>query len=298
MHLPPDDDCLKQHITNTNFLAYIQRHPVLRDHPSPVGYGWTLVNGRCRPVRHTQQALPPELALTTYVENGFQRRDKTGVVFLDLTATYDTVWHKGLLVKLSKVLPCWVVSVIELLLGQRRFRVHMGDISSSWRMQNNGLSQGSVLAPTLFNLYINDLPATTCMKFIYADDICLAHQARKFEDLNTTINTDIAKISEFCKRWRLQPSVAKTVSSTFHLHNARINQKLDKILNGKRLKHDNRPTYIGVRLDCSLTYKTHLRKVAAKTRTRNNLVHMLASWYNMWSRCKNSPYISPLLFCG
>ena len=189
-----------------------------------------------RPGRSTQDQV---LALTTYVENGYQRRDKTGVVFLDLTAAYDTVWHKGLLVKLSKVLPCWAVSVIELLLEQRRFRVHMGDISSSWRVQKNGLSQGSVLAPTLFNLYINDLPATTCRKFIYADDICLAHQARTFEDLNTTINADIAKISEYCKRWRLQPSVAKTVSSTFHLHNARINQELNIILNGKRLRHDN-----------------------------------------------------------
>ena len=66
-----------------------------------------------RPGRSTQDQV---LALTTYIENGYQRRDKTGVVFLDLTAAYDTVWHKGLLVKLSKVSPCWAVSVIELLL--------------------------------------------------------------------------------------------------------------------------------------------------------------------------------------
>ena len=98
---------------------------------------------------------------------------------------------QSLLVKVSKVLPCWAVSVIELLLEQRRFRVHMGDISSSWRVQKNGLPQGAVLAPTLFNLYINDLPATTCRKFVYADDICLAHQVRTFEDLNTTTNADI-----------------------------------------------------------------------------------------------------------
>ena len=86
----------------------------------------------------------------------------------------------------------------------------------------------------------------------------------------------LLRSAKFFKRWPLQPSVAKTVSSTFHLHNAQINQELDIIINGKRLKHDNRTTYLGVTLDCTLTYKPHLRKMAAKTRTRNNLVHMLA----------------------
>ena len=81
-----------------------------------------------------------------------------------------------------------------------------------------------VLALTLFKLYINDLPATLCRKFIYADDICLAHQARTFANLNTTINAEIANTSEYCKRWRLLPNVAETASSTFRLHNARINQ--------------------------------------------------------------------------
>jgi len=41
-------------------------------------------------------------ALTTFIENAFQQNLKTGAVFLDLTAAYDTVWHTGFLYKLSK----------------------------------------------------------------------------------------------------------------------------------------------------------------------------------------------------
>ncbi|XP_028404399.1 uncharacterized protein LOC114527028 [Dendronephthya gigantea] len=59
--LPPDLDSLKQHIMRANYLSYIQRHPEEKTHPSPIGHGWELVNGRCKPVRHTQPSLPVSL---------------------------------------------------------------------------------------------------------------------------------------------------------------------------------------------------------------------------------------------
>jgi len=97
---------------------------------------------------------------------------KTSTVFLDLTAAYDTVWHTGLLEKLNRHMPYWNVRLTELLPQGRRFWVHLGEDVSSRRIQKIGIRQGSVLAPTLFNLYTNDLPVTGCRKFIYADDIC------------------------------------------------------------------------------------------------------------------------------
>ena len=63
MRLPPDFDSLTQHIMRANYLAYIQTHPELKDHPSPFGHGWELVNGSCRPVRHTQESLPHSITM-------------------------------------------------------------------------------------------------------------------------------------------------------------------------------------------------------------------------------------------
>ena len=68
IRLPPDADSLRQHCLRANYLAYLVRHPTLKHHPSPLGHGWELVGGRCRPVRHTRPALPTHLPAPGPVE--------------------------------------------------------------------------------------------------------------------------------------------------------------------------------------------------------------------------------------
>jgi len=181
--------------------------------------------------------------LTTYIENGFQRNLEMGAIFLDLTAAYNTIWHTGLLAKLTVSLPSWFVSAVELLLRNRRFRVHMGDKTSAWRTQKNCLPQCSVLAPTLFNLYTNDLPVTLCRRFAYADDIYCAMQAQIFAELECDLTADTAhaRITRYCQQWRLKPSASKTIASAFHLQNTRAARELTVLMNGQTLKHDFTP---------------------------------------------------------
>jgi len=61
IRLPPDNDTLDQRLERTNYITYCQIHYNLLEHPSPIGHGWELMNGKCRPVRHTQPPLPHQL---------------------------------------------------------------------------------------------------------------------------------------------------------------------------------------------------------------------------------------------
>jgi hypothetical protein len=85
----------------------------------------------------------------------------TAAVFLDIENAFDTTWQPGLLYKLSKLqFSTSLVKLIGSFLSQRKFRVSVEVEMSTPRYMQAGVPQGSVLSPTLYNLYINDTPQT------------------------------------------------------------------------------------------------------------------------------------------
>lgn len=216
------------------------------------------------------------LALTSHIEAGFQKKYKTSAVFVDLTAAFDTVWREGVIYKLLKSIPCRTIArLVNNMLSDRKFQVCLGEEMSTVRKLKNGLPQGSVLSPLLFNLYISDLPETTARKFCYADDLALATQHKNLEKTEEILTKDLSTLDQYFKKWRLRPSAAKTEVSCFHLNNRLANTKLNISFSDRVLNHNNFPKYLGVTLDRTLSFKQHLLNLSKKVKTRNNIIQKL-----------------------
>ena len=171
-----------------------------------------------RPGRST---LDQVAKLTSDIEQAFDGNLKGGAVFVDLTAAYDTVWCRGLILKLLRMLPNrHMVRFISELISNHSVVVKTSDGQQSrLKRINNGVSQGSVLSPLLFNVYIADLSETNSKKYGYADDLALLKVHQDWNTIEETLTQDMSILSSWLKQWRLKLSEAKTVSSTFHLNN-------------------------------------------------------------------------------
>ena len=109
------------------------------------------------------------------IARAFNRSWAIRAVARDMSKAFDRVWHAGLLHKLKSYgISGQIFGLISSFLSNRRLTVVLDGKSSKEYPVNAGVPQGSILGPTLFLLYIYDLPDDViCNIAIYADDTTL-----------------------------------------------------------------------------------------------------------------------------
>jgi len=151
---------------------------------------------------------------------------------------------------------------------------------SRLQLLKNGVPQGSVLAPLLFNIYISDLPTTISRKYACADDLAIMHADGDWQTVEGALSKDMATQGEYLQTWKLKLSTTKTVSAVFHLNNKEAKRELKVNFNNETLPSCSEPKCLGVTLDRSLTYRGQLESLRKKLTTRVALLRRVAdsSW--------------------
>jgi hypothetical protein len=152
------------------------------------------------------------MRLTDHITMNFNNNMSTAALFLDIEKAFDTTWHPGLLYKISKLqFPANLTKLINLFLTNRKFRVSVeGELSTPREIQV-GVPQGSVLAPTLYRLYINDIPPTPGVHLaLFADDTCIYATDCKESYVLRKLQRRLNAMAEWCEKWNIKINEAKT----------------------------------------------------------------------------------------
>jgi len=132
-------------------------------------------------------------------------------VYLDLKKAFDKVPHKRLLWKLNNMggVSGALLKWMENYLQGREMRTVVRDVKSSWKKVTSGVPQGSVLAPLMFLVYINDM-GNGLQSYIsfFADDAKLMKEIKTWEDC-ADLQKDLDKIYEWSLLWKMEFNTKK-----------------------------------------------------------------------------------------
>ena len=194
-------------------------------------------------------------------------RALTITVALDMSKAFHTINIDTLIRKLLQTtIPGTLIKFIANYIKARKAYTIYRNHTSSQRQFKTGVPQGGVLSPTLFNIYTSDIPPLRAPVHVmaYADDFTITHTstsaAKKY------IQTYLNKVFAWTKHLTLNPD--KTTCTLFTPDLAEYKSNLDLKINNNALPMATHPKVLGLTLDPTLTYSTHIHNISISTSTQ------------------------------
>ena len=213
--------------------------------------------------------------VTEHISRILDRQGETQTVALDISKAFDKVWHKGLLSKLSSYgISGPLHQLIASFLSNRQISVVLDGQKSSTKLINAGVPQGSILGPTLFLLYINDLPDSIVSKLVmYADDTTLFNSVERpntqlRQQLCDVMNKDLQTIADWGTDWLVSFNSSKTQSV---LHSRRRNRESSQPslqMSNSTLQDQPSVSLLGLTVSSDLSWKSYIQSISKKASQR------------------------------
>ena len=189
-------------------------------------------------------------------------------VFLDVSAAFDKAWHSGLIAKLEQIKI--QDSALQLFKSYLSNRVQITVIDSKKSTEKQilaGVPQGSRLGPLLWIMYYNDiLEGLNCEVLIFADDICIFAQGNTPEQTAQMLNDDLAKISYWASKWKVNFNPSKTKNMLF---SHKIFSNVPPILfNNTIVKQVQEHKHLGIWLTPTLCWSKQIHEICLRANSK------------------------------
>lgn len=198
----------------------------------------------------------------------------TIAIFLDFSKAFDTVNKDILLRKLDRLgFRNSMNDFFRSYLSDRNMYVSVNGYESRTVTTNIGLPQGSVSAPWLFSLYINDMHRTSDkLKFIhFADDTTVYMSGSNLNALCEEVCMELNVVDEWLKTNRLSLNADKTHFMVISHSNFDLNDCIIKIRDIK-INPVTSTKFLGVLIDHKFNFNPHLNSLAKQlSRTKGIL---------------------------
>lgn len=202
-----------------------------------------------------------------------EAKGQMDTILLDFAKAFDKVPHERLLLKLHFYgIRGQTLNWIGHFLSERTQQVVVEGKTSGTGNVTSGVPQGSVLGPTLFLIFINDLGNNIKSKIrLFADDTALYNNIKSVSD-QTVLQEDLKTLEKWEEQWQMQFNVEKChvlsvtdklstrISPNYKLHN----QTLEEVQSAK---------YLGVELTNKLNWGQHIANITAKANRTSAFVY-------------------------
>ena len=201
------------------------------------------------------------------------------VAAIDISKAFDTVPRHLLIGKIinTDIHPNFKKWLANFLSGRHGYTIHNGKPSRT-RHYTNGVPQGSVLSPTLFNLFTHDIPVPTQNNthlWSYADDLTIISQHPKHETAAVQLQSYIHTLENWLTTNRLKVSANKSALTLITPWTMEYADKPRVTLHNTPLPVTENTNILGVTYDRGMTFKHHIENINTKAKTRLNVIRAL-----------------------
>ena len=201
------------------------------------------------------------------------RKIPTIVMFLDLSAAFDTVDQSKLIEILHKEIGINGVALAwfkSFLIGRTQ-KVKVGDSYSSIDPLKYGVPQGSVLGPRLFNIYIRSFPEKVHSAGFEAEGFADDHQLRRqfnpifqIKALGENIDRCFQVISEWMTRFFLRLNSSKTKILVVAPPSIKSEILINgTFINGTCIRFVDSAKNLGIIMDSELSFDIQIQKLVS-----------------------------------